>query len=104
MDSIMNEIAKNLIYYRKQKGMTQKELAKKIGVGNTTVSGWETGASSIDIDTLYSVCLVLGVSLGDMYGKYFSSSGGYTAEEKLLVHQYRSRPRMQEAVRILLGL
>lgn len=90
MDSIMDEIAKNLIYYRKQHNYTQKDLAKKLGVANTTISGWETGASSIDIDTLYQVCKVLSVPVGEMYGKYQTTGIQYNDDEKGLIRDYRN--------------
>lgn len=43
----MNElnIAKTLILKRKEKGITQDELANYIGVSKASVSKWETGVS-----------------------------------------------------------
>ena len=35
------EVARKLIAYRKQTGMTQEELAKKLGVERSTVLRWE---------------------------------------------------------------
>lgn len=37
---------------RREKGLSQKELAEKIGVTDKTVSRWETGSYMPDIDTL----------------------------------------------------
>lgn len=34
-----------ICYYRKGKGLTQKQLAEKIGVTNKAISKWETGGS-----------------------------------------------------------
>lgn len=47
----MNElnIAKTLILKRKEKGITQDELANYIGVSKASVSKWETGQSYPDI-------------------------------------------------------
>ena len=70
MATVKDEIAKNLLYYRKKSGLTQKELAAKLGVKNTAVSNWESGNNSIDIETLFSACEIFGVTLNDMYGKY----------------------------------
>ncbi|HID1129575.1 TPA: helix-turn-helix domain-containing protein [Clostridioides difficile] len=43
----MNElnIARTLILKRKEKGITQDELANYIGVSKASVSKWETGVS-----------------------------------------------------------
>ena len=51
-DQLKDNIQKNLIFYRKKAKVTQKDLADKLGVAATTVSGWERGATSPDIDTL----------------------------------------------------
>lgn len=70
MGKLREEIAKNLLYYRKKFGMTQKELADKLGVKQTSVSNWEKGYNSIDIETLFVACDIFGVTLNDMYGNY----------------------------------
>ena len=70
MSTVRDEIAKSLLFYRKKCGLTQKELAEKLGVKNTAVSNWESGNNSIDIETLFLACEIFGVTLNDMYGKY----------------------------------
>lgn len=70
MSTVRDEIAKNLLFYRKKAGLTQKELAEKLGVKNTAVSNWESGNNSIDIETLFNACRIFGVSVNDMYGIY----------------------------------
>lgn len=39
------EIGRKISALRKEKGMTQKELAEKLHVSDKTVSKWETGVS-----------------------------------------------------------
>ena len=75
---------KNIIFYRKMRKLTQKELAEKVGTGVTTVSGWERGAYSPDIDTLYLICNALGVSLNDICGVTDSGAAMSEAEMHLL--------------------
>lgn len=67
--SVREEIAKNLIYYRKKAGLTQKELADKLGVKNSAVSNWEQGLNSIDIDTLMKVCEIFNISFDVISGR-----------------------------------
>ena len=43
--------------------MTQSQVASALSVKTTTVSTWERGASVPDIETLYNLCKILGVSL-----------------------------------------
>lgn len=70
MNNIREEIAKNMLFYRKKNGLTQKALADKLGVKNTSISNWEKGANSIDIDTLHIACLEFDVTLDDMCGVF----------------------------------
>lgn len=66
MNKINSVISKNIKKYRKLNGMTQKDLSQKVGVSIAAVSNWETGTNSIDIDSLFSVCNALGVSISDI--------------------------------------
>lgn len=43
MDS--KKIGKVIAKRRKEKGMTQRELAERLSVSNKTISKWETGVS-----------------------------------------------------------
>lgn len=55
---------------RKEKGMTQMELAEKLGVTDKAVSKWERDLSCPDIQSLPTLAEVLGLSLEElMQGK-----------------------------------
>lgn len=69
-DEIREEIRKNLIKYRKEKGISQKELANLLNINASSVSQWEIGKNSIDINNLFNICKILDVSFNDMLGKY----------------------------------
>lgn len=47
---------------RKSNGMTQKQIADKLGIVPKTVSKWETGHGFPDISTLSALAEILGVS------------------------------------------
>ena len=66
-DNVKETIAKNLLYYRKKNKITQKALAEQLGVKHNAISAWENGVNSIDIDTLFRVCKIFGVTVNDMY-------------------------------------
>lgn len=55
---------------RKEKGMTQLELAEKLGVTDKAVSKWERDLACPDIQSLPTLAEVLGLSLDElMQGK-----------------------------------
>lgn len=47
---------------RNRKGITQKMLANRLGIAQTTVSGWENGAKRPSIDTIIKIANLLDVS------------------------------------------
>lgn len=91
MKTVKEEIANNLLFYRKRAKLTQKDLAESIGVKNNTISQWENGTNSIDVEVLFNICEVLGISVNDMYGAYAHTSElALTPEEMDLITNYRS--------------
>ena len=51
---------------RKQHGMTQLELAEKMGVTDKAVSKWERDLSCPDINSIPNLAEILGVSVEDL--------------------------------------
>ena len=58
----LNKNGKLLCDLRKAKGMTQKEVADKLGIVPKTVSKWETGHGFPDVSTVSALADILGVS------------------------------------------
>lgn len=56
----------NLKHYRTHGGMTQRQLAEKIGYTEKSVSKWESGSGLPTVDILLQLCELFGVSLDDM--------------------------------------
>ena len=54
-----NQLGKRILLLRKQKSLTQKELANKMHLSFQAVSKWERGETIPDINTIYSLCKVL---------------------------------------------
>ena len=51
---------------RKEKGMTQEQLAEQMGVARRTVSRWETGSNMPDLDLLMEISDLYEVDLREM--------------------------------------
>lgn len=56
-------IAKNLSNLRKNKKITQTELAEQFGYSDKAISKWENGDTLPDIQTLYQLCEFYNVTL-----------------------------------------
>ena len=61
-ETIVNRIQK----YRKEKGLTQEELAAQLGVSSQAVSKWENDASCPDISLLPLLCRILGITTDEL--------------------------------------
>jgi transcriptional regulator with XRE-family HTH domain len=59
-------INENIKKYRKQKGMSQEEMAVRLNVVRQTVSKWESGLSVPDADILMQIAELLEVSVGQL--------------------------------------
>lgn len=69
MGTIRQNIAYNIGFHRKRLKLSQKELAEKVGAKSlTTVSSWERGANAPDVETLFKLCDLFGISVDEMYG------------------------------------
>ena len=46
-------LRKNLVKFRKEKGVTQSDVGAYLGIGKTGVASWEQGRTSPDAETVY---------------------------------------------------
>lgn len=70
---------------RKEKGMTQKQLAEMIGVSDKTVSKWECGNGMPEMSIIMPLCQVLEISVNEFMSGQHLSEENYTekAEENM---------------------
>jgi len=59
----MNVVSDSIKKLRKEKGMTQDELAEKLNVTRQAVSNWEQGKAQPDIETLTKLAEIFDVSV-----------------------------------------
>ena len=60
------EIGKKITELRKQKGLSQEELAEKVGVARQTISKWELGETSPDLKQAKELSKIFNVSLDEL--------------------------------------
>lgn len=51
---------------RKEKGMTQKELADTLSISDRTVSRWETGIGMPEVSLMLPLCAELGITVNEL--------------------------------------
>lgn len=61
-------IARNIARLRREKGLTQEDLANYIGVSKASVSKWETGQSYPDITFLPQLATLFNISIDELMG------------------------------------
>lgn len=65
---MMAQIGKNIAQLRRQRGITQEQLANAIGVSAPAVSKWESGKAYPDVMLLEPIARFLGTNLNDLFG------------------------------------
>ena len=62
----LNKIGKFIASCRKNKKLTQEQLAEKLFVTNRAVSKWERGLSLPDADKMLDLCNILGINVKEL--------------------------------------
>lgn len=78
------EFNNRLYELRKQKGLSQEELANKVNVSRQTVSKWEIGDSTPDMEKLIALSDLFDISLDElMVGKVPTAAESVTKQSEL---------------------
>ena len=64
MDNV--KIGKFIAQCRKEKGITQSQLAEQLGVSNKSISRWENGVTMPDISMYEALCLALDIQVSEL--------------------------------------
>ena len=66
MERIMTYLPNNIYFLRKERKMTQSDLAKLLDVGSTTIGNWETTYRTPDLYDIARLSLIFNVSADDL--------------------------------------
>lgn len=61
-----NKIGAFISQLRKEKNMTQKDLAEKLGVTDRAISKWENGRGMPEVSLMKPLCDVLGITINEL--------------------------------------
>lgn len=80
------KIGKFIAKLRKEKKITQSELAEKLGVTDRSVSNWENGKNMPDLSLFKPLCEILGISINELMSGEKIDNKEYTKklEENLI--------------------
>ncbi len=62
------DVGPRLRAHRENRGLSLRELARRLGVSPSAISQIETGKSRPSVSTLYSIVTELGISLDELFG------------------------------------
>ncbi len=72
------KIGQFILECRKERGLTQQELANHLGITAKAVSKWETGKGLPDVSLYEALCKELGITLNEFF------AGEYIEEQRLI--------------------
>ena len=68
-DPILLALGKNVSDLRKEKGLTQEQLAERSGLDSTYISGIERGVRNPSFKSLVSLAIGFGISVSEVCSK-----------------------------------
>lgn len=110
------QIGNNIKNLRRQRGMTQEELAVRLNITAAAISKWENKDSYPDISVLIPIAEVFGVTLDELMGydlkceeaevtktlndyNHLTVSGKFNEASKLIASAYITRPNNYRLIR-----
>lgn len=101
-----NEVfSKRLRYYMNRYNINQAELAKKLGVGTTSVHNWCGGIKTPRMDKVDKMCEIFGCLRSDLINDNTNASFSLSDEEQEVIESYRTAdPGTRSSVRKLLDI
>jgi len=102
------KIGKFIAKIRKEKKMTQQELADKLNVTDRAVGNWENGRRMPDVVFYKPLCEILGISLNEFFaGEYLSDDKIIQKSEEnimSIVNEENAKKRSLKTIIIVLSL
>lgn len=93
-------IGRSIASLRKESGLTQEQLAERLGVTNRSVSRWENGKTLPDLSLMMLLCQEFGISISQLLSGSHQPSNAGSREDFRLLMEYAGR-KLQENTRQL---
>ncbi len=103
MDQI--KIGEFIVKKRKEKKLTQSELAEKLGVTDRSISNWENGKCMPDLSLFKPLCQELGITINELMSGEKVSKEDYQnkLEENFLELTINNKKKLSKKIKILIS-
>ena len=96
---------KFIAHKRKEKNLTQEQLAEKLGVSNKTVSKWETGKCMPDYSVVKTLCDELEITVAElMDGEASDEKSVRTYAEEQIIDLLKRTQNLEKQKNLLYGI
>ena len=96
---------KFIAHKRKEKNLTQEQLAEKLGVSNKTVSKWETGKCMPDYSVVKTLCDELEITVAElMDGEASEEKSVRTYDEEQIMNLLKRTQDLEKQKNLLYGI
>lgn len=101
----MNQIAigKFITQKRKEKNLTQEQLAEKIGVSNKTISKWETGKCMPDYCIVEILCQELNITLAELMNGEEDEKSIHTYDNQNVLEMLKEMKKLKNKKILIIG-
>lgn len=88
----MSHFSNTLVFLRKREGLSQQELADKLGVVKSSISMYENDARKPSFEMLETIADFFNVSMSTLVGDREKTNDTLTDEEVRLIEWWRTLP------------
>ena len=92
------KIGKFIAECRKKQGLTQTELADKLGITDKAVSKWETGRAMPDASLMLALCGILKITVNDLLSGEENKMENNQKSEELLLEMAKELERKNKTI------
>lgn len=88
---------------RREKNLTQEQLAEKIGVSNKTISKWETGKCMPDYSVIELLCEELNTTLAELMKGEENERSIHTYDNEQIVEMLKKNQNLKALKKLMIG-
>ena len=85
---------------RKESGMTQEQLAERLGVTNRSISRWENGKTLPDLSMMQILCREFDISISELLSGQRQSSDADSLADLQLLFEYADRKNRETSIQL----